>query len=547
MKLILENKKLFGIIVAILTVLTVLFNLVILVEPYLISYYKTSNGIVEYFSSSDPEFIIKPYLNGNDEPALVTVFLNLPNNIVPLEENFTSSLIIPFSKLKPYMEHWLPWAKEENTSLLVITTYFSGTKVYSSAEEVEYSPSWVINDEKIQIVAEVNVIGKTVPINWSLVKYVVQKLKTIRYNFVKTPAGRPSFHVFTINVTIENYSLQILHKGCYLYYPTFDYVVIHNISIPLSWVTISNGVLSYDTFNNIEVSDTLIGKFEFPAISNSSNYSGPYIGPSFSANVKWNNATVPSNSTLQSLNSPSLYVYYNATLAIAAYTVYLTSISRSPSYIPVTNVTIFEVLWANPNEAGYAVESYSDYTQINVNGLHAGYIPGNGTPSLIIDFLTNNFAINGFTIPSKISVSQLGYASWSNGYVNRTTGGILNGGQGWAFQMLKDVYETSDPLGEVTTIVDIGFAIGEFLIDTLPENLALGLILLAADAIFAVVKYFTVSSVQVIENFVEYSSISMFIGYNESGHVYASYLNFSFPIPIRGFILNYSNWYYLDK
>ena len=538
LKSLLKNKKLFGIVIVILTALTLLFNLVTLTTPYLIGYYKTSNGIVEYFSSLDPEFIIKPYLNGSNKPALISVFVNLPNKIVPLEDSFTSSLIIPFSQLKLYMNYWLPWAKRENTSLLVFVTYINSTKAYSAAEEIEYSPLWIINNEGIQVVAKVNVIGKTVPTNWSLVQHIVQKLKTNRHNYRPILAGGGSTTPFyTLNVITGNYSLPDL-TGQYgdIYAPTLDYIIINNVSIPLSWVTISNNVLSSDTFNNIEVSDTLSGYVQFMAISNYSNY--PYAGFSVSAYVSWNNFTSPSESALKDLNTPSLYVYYNATVAIAVYHV---------SGNVQGSVSIVEVTWVNPFEAGSAVESYSGYTQIYVNGLLAGYILGNGTPSLIMDFLTNN----GFTIPSKVAASQLGYASWSSGSVNYTSGRVFSAPGGWKFNMLNNEYETSNYLGQVTTAADIALDVGISLIEfyALPESLAGAVIDMALTFGEDAVEFYTVPSPQVIQNFTEYSSILMSLGPNETGHVYVSYLNFSitYPIPIEGFILNYSNWYYLDK
>lgn len=195
------SKKIFGLLVVSLTALTVIFNLVTLITPQLIGYYQTSNGLVEYFSSNDPSFVIKSYLNGSARPALITVFLNLPNWIILLEESFTQSLQIPFSKLEPYMQFWQPWANKVNTSLLVIATYFNGAQVYSAAEEVEYSPSWIINNESIQIVAEVNVIGKTVPINWSLIK---QRFEKLRNKLLKHESKDPTSYPYIINVITQN-------------------------------------------------------------------------------------------------------------------------------------------------------------------------------------------------------------------------------------------------------------------------------------------------------------------------------------------------------
>lgn len=151
-----------------LTVLTILFSLIITFGSQPLVLYKMPNGIVEYFSSFYPEFVIKSYLNGSSQPALITVFVNLPNGMKLIEESFTQSLAIPFASLKPYMKYWLTYLPNRaivNTSLLVIVTYFDNGKAYSSAEEIAYSPSWIINNYGMQIVASINVIGKTAPIN----------------------------------------------------------------------------------------------------------------------------------------------------------------------------------------------------------------------------------------------------------------------------------------------------------------------------------------------------------------------------------------------
>ncbi|MEM4912159.1 MAG: hypothetical protein QXJ81_04985 [Metallosphaera sp.] len=146
-----------SIIVTTIVILTIGINLTYLTQPIFIGMYVTQNGVVEYFRSIDPAFVIKPYLNGSQQPALISVFVNLPNKVLFLESSFVQSLKMPFSTIRSFITPWMRW-KDMNTSLLVIVTYFNGNQSYSSAEEIEYNPQWVFSNANIQIVGLVNVI-----------------------------------------------------------------------------------------------------------------------------------------------------------------------------------------------------------------------------------------------------------------------------------------------------------------------------------------------------------------------------------------------------
>ena len=543
------SKKSLGILIISLTALTVLFNLATLAEPQLIGYYQTSNGIVEYFSSNDPSFVIKAYLNGSAQPALISVFVNLPNNITFLEENFTQSLTIPFSKLKPYMKHWIPWAKKVNTSLLVIVSYFNGTNVYSSAEEVEYSPLWIINNKGIQIVAEVNVIGKKVPINWTIVK---QRFEKLRNELLKHKTKDPGSNPYIINVgtqditDLKSYTI-LKYPYIYSYQPDFDEYVIYNISIPISWVGISNGVLQNDNFTSVWLLSYANGNVSWYAISNSSNYGGPYIGVSFSANVNWYDIGIHEYKyQLREFNNPYLYVYYNATIVVAQYTVWEEVYEgRSTSLpAPVSNVTVFEVLWATPDESGGsggAIENSGaggGGVLIYLNGYPvSGLNIGNGTINFYFDYMRSE---------NNISVQDYAWVYWNNGNVSYVGYPVSTLSEAWAIPMsYVYIVNTAEYLTVANAIISTALPITLSVLAAIlcPACSPWLGVLISIGVKIALFFFFPQSSSY--SYFLQETQLEMGVG-NMSGQVYVTVLNYSvlLPIPALGFILNYSNFYY---
>ena len=532
------SKKSLGILVVLLTALTVLFNLVTLAVPQLIGYYQTSNGVVEYFSSNDPSFVIKSYLNGSAKPALISVFVNLPSNITLLEENFTQSLKIPFSKLKPYMKHWLSWAKKVNTSLLIIVSYFNGSNVYSSAEEVEYSPSWIINNKGIQVVAKVNVIGKMIPINWTIVK---QKFEKLRNELLKHESKDPEPNVYIVNVTTQNVSLPTIYfpYSKYKYIPDFTEKVINNISIPVAWVGISNGELQNSNFVDVWLLSNATGSVSWYAISNTTNYGGLYIGPSFTADVNWYGIGVHEYEyQLKELSNPYLYAYYNATIAEAQYTVWEISYSRDAFIeMPVSNITVLEVLWATPDESGAsggAIET-SGTVEIYVNGvLNAALNIGNGTINFYFDYMQSE---------NNISVYAYTWIGWANGDVSYRGYPVDVLSEGWAI-LMSYVYTVnpSEYLGVANAIVSIAFPIAISILAAITaQPWWVGLLITMGTRI---VLFFAFSQSSNYSQFLQETQLLMGVD-NMSGLAYVTVLNYSalLPIPSLGFILNYSTYY----
>ena len=96
---------------------------------------------------------------------------------------------IPFTQLTPYI---LPWkGRNVNTSLLVIATYLNGSNVYFSTEEIDYNPSWVFNDENIQIVGILNIIPKTIHVNYTKIQTVYESLTNKIHSLFNHPIPYP--------------------------------------------------------------------------------------------------------------------------------------------------------------------------------------------------------------------------------------------------------------------------------------------------------------------------------------------------------------------
>lgn len=161
-----DSRKVLSTFVITAIVITSALGILYLFRPVLIGAYVTSSGTIEYFRNIlDPEFVIKPYFNGSQVPALISVYVNEPHEVKFLENSFTSTLKVSFSSLLKYVTPWEKY-KNVNTSLLIFATYFNGSKAYTQAEEIPYDPSWIIQNSPIQIVATINIKPtKTLTIN----------------------------------------------------------------------------------------------------------------------------------------------------------------------------------------------------------------------------------------------------------------------------------------------------------------------------------------------------------------------------------------------
>jgi hypothetical protein len=109
---------------------------------------------------------------------------------------------IPFTQLTPYI---LPWkGRNVNTSLLLIATYLNGSNVYFSTEEIDYNPSWVFNDENIQIVGILNIIPKTIHVNYTKIQTVYESLTNKIHSLFNHPIPYPGEKEVILKVQDSN-------------------------------------------------------------------------------------------------------------------------------------------------------------------------------------------------------------------------------------------------------------------------------------------------------------------------------------------------------
>ena len=206
------------------------------------------------------------------------------------------------------MKYWAKWANRVNTSLLVIVTHFNGAKTYSSAEEITYSPSWVLHNNDIQIAAKIDVIGKLIPINWSFIR---QQIQEFRQPLEQKPSLiNQTSYPYIVNITMQNIKLKPYSDSKGSYYPDFVEYVIHNVQIPVVWIKMSNNIAWNNSFGSILLCAAYAGYINFYAITNSSNYEGPYIGISFTA-YPGGLCSAPLGflHSLEKLDNPGYYIY----------------------------------------------------------------------------------------------------------------------------------------------------------------------------------------------------------------------------------------------
>ncbi|BFI76827.1 hypothetical protein [Sulfurisphaera ohwakuensis] len=238
-----ENSiKILSVLIATIVILTLAFAILYLFTPVLIGFQTTSDGVIEYFKNVlDPSFVVKTYVNGGLANTIISVYINQPDNVKFYKEYYGETLEIPFSALTNYVKSW---EKHNviNTSILIIATYIEGGKAYTEAEEVEYNPDWIINNNPIQIVAIINIIPKIIKTNNITVEQITKQV-TNTSNVTKYP--------YTINIIEEEYNEPQIHLSSTVYTPVMNILYFYNFSVPLSWTTLSNNVKNKDNYTAI--------------------------------------------------------------------------------------------------------------------------------------------------------------------------------------------------------------------------------------------------------------------------------------------------------
>ncbi|MFP3260528.1 MAG: hypothetical protein RXQ22_06515 [Sulfolobus sp.] len=310
--------------------------------------------------------------------------------------------------------------------------------------------------------------------------------------------------------------------------PIVNITYFYNLSIPLNWVTVSNNVNKYDNYQCIMLTTFLSGKVSWYAVSNSTYVGGPYIGVSYSANVNWSIKIINSESFLSELDYPTVYTYYNATIAVVTYQV-------EPKYY----VTVFEVLWANPNKIGTSVETSNGDSCViftTSNGKNYCILPiGNGSVTYLF-YLFNKTN----QIPK---VVPYGYGSWNNGKIS-VKGEMEFGGRSLTYNLIYFTGGYLDQYVKNDIVAGVSFDIVDLLLTLIfPE---LNVVIDAGLTIIVdFVDYMLFGSYTTVEEYFTYTSTSIYFTNFSSGQIYVSFLNYTVNVetPLLGFFLNYSTYY----
>ncbi|BCU71098.1 hypothetical protein [Stygiolobus caldivivus] len=498
-----------------------------LFTPVFMGIVSTSNGTIRYFwvQTQVPSFVIRTYLNGSPVSARIFVLINQPNNVIFYKKYIGSLIQIPFSAISKYVEAWRGWSNT-NTSLLVFVSLNDSV----TAMEIPYNPSWVLNNEPIKIEVKINMTPKVIKVA-NLTK-IEQQLKKVRDNLkIKTSY---IYCPYCHDNKSYNYIVDSTEKSLYTcgVPPLTGLVAInatyfYNFSVPLSWVTVSNDVNSYSEYNHIILSSELEGTVSWYAISTLLPY---YLGPSYSTNVNWNTEIVRNMSTLSKLDNPTLYTYYNATIAVITYELF------TPPRGPPKYDTVFEILSVK-NQIGNAVETSNGFTCVIYNNLNSSngkeyvLLPiGNGTVTYYYNLVPYmNMSLN---------FVKYGYANWNGGSIH-VSGNVSESEQAIYFSAnYLTTYITNDQVGA------IAFDGIDLLLTALVPEIGV-LADLGITVVLDIVNYVLLGSYTVVENYFINTQVTITVPYGGSGQLYVSFSNYTTGIetPLDGFILNYSSYY----
>ncbi|BFI74861.1 hypothetical protein [Sulfurisphaera ohwakuensis] len=471
-------KRVLVVFMLVLVILTISFSLLNWFKPVLIGLQKTPTGIIEYFrDQSDSSFVIRPYFNGNPVSATVFVLINQPYNVVFLGKYVGYSLQIPFQSILEYVKPWENWRSNVNSSILVFVTYSRGNETFITPMEIPYNPSWVLNDKPISVVAKVNIIPKVINAE------IKQQLGETQQKLLKTKPvyshDEKTYIIHSVIKTLYESSSEVINVMCF-----------YNFSVPLSWITISNNVNKYDNYTLISLFTALGGKVSWYAISALPPY---YIGSSYSANINSCVLVESCPSFLSKLDNPTLYTYYNATIAVITY--------KSLVGNPISD-SIVEILSVGKNIGG-SIETSNGITCVIYNNLNSSeeYLQlqiGNGTVNYyqIIPYLTTS-----------ISFVKYGYAYWNKSNIY-TTGKIHKSNE--------LIYFFSGYIETNITSYNVSF-----------------------------INYVLPTIQTIRENYFITTHVSIILPSNSLGKIYVSFSNSTTKVglPLLGFIMNYSSYY----
>jgi len=272
--------------------------------PSLIAYSRIGSlGGVGYYASQlvpgvPPGLLVRAYLvNGSVvEPvdAFIDVYANAPNGIVHVAMGYSSILIVPFndSNWQYVLNKWaslgIPFS-EYNTSMLVFVTYIKGNESWILPLLVPYNVGWAYA-----------ALGRATTTTLSAItpRYIVvnafinvnelrpNKVVPVRLNSTVTdPQVFGTYNGYTVyNCSLSGPQPPTYFGSLIVLQPTSDCVGI-NGSLPIAWVTWSNGVIQSkgDSGLSIYLNIDFWGTINWDAMA--AGYGD--IGTSYSASENW--------------------------------------------------------------------------------------------------------------------------------------------------------------------------------------------------------------------------------------------------------------------
>jgi hypothetical protein len=489
--------------------ITILIANSIYAVPSLTSSIRIGNfGEVNYYASQPvpgvpPGLLVRVFLiNGSVvEPvrAFIDVYANAPNGIVHVSMGYSQSLAIPFNNTnwQYAIDKWaslgIPFS-EYNTSMLVFVTYVKGNESWILPLVIPYNVGWVIGGTTQPTSPRYILVNAFINVN----ELRPNKAVPVKLNGTVTD---PQVFGTYYNYTVYNCSLSGPQPPTYsssstMYKPTSTCIGI-NGSLPIAWVTWSNGVIQNDNGLSIYLNIDFWGTINWDAMATS--YGD--IGTSYSASENW--GILSKEFTIGSLTQPgSVYWYYGgATWGIVNYEVYYVD-TYSGNYYQVGTTTVSEVLYVPPND-------------INVN---IAFDYGNGTISMLY-YGATALSQQYFGYPALNASTVVDYAIFSNGGLLQCNGPV------YTYTGVSGTYYTIT-LGGVNT----AYGLSSAELGTGLGGLALGITsMLTAPS----------TSTTITKTTLEFGGVT------NSTNLYISVINATavYGLPTFGFILNATNYY----
>jgi len=387
-------------------------------------------GEVDYYASQPmpnvpPGLLVRVYLiNGSIiEPvdAFIDVYANAPSGIVHVAMGYSSSLTVPFNNtnwqyaINKWASLGIPFSGY-NTSMLVFITYVKGNESWIVPLLIPYNVGWVYR-----------ALGKAT-LSAATPRYIlvnafinINELRPSRVVPVRLNGTVTDPQVFgTYNgYTVYNCSLSGPEPpNIYTSSPSYEFTPTStclgfNGSLPIAWVTLSNGVIQNDEGLQFELNIYFSGTINWDAMS--TDYGD--LGTSYSANENWVLSSPTYTIGSQITQPGSVYWYYGgATWAIVNYEVWYVEGTMGAYYMGTT--TVSEVLYAPPYDTN--VNPAFDYGNGTISMLYYGAIPVSrqyfGYPALnastVVDYAAFIYTSTGQE-----------YLYQCNGPVNVTTSG----------------------------------------------------------------------------------------------------------------------------